>query len=142
MFNPLTSCTLRFLGNPLQHITGKGIGSIVTGYLFDGATGIGPVWTFRVCGTFALTLFILYSLLCFLVLRGKDAPKKRKPDDSMTMTNSPGRHTSLCKTLVLGSVFVNCTVSSLLLLVRLVVQFDVFCFILILILIYNIVVQP
>lgn len=57
---------------------GKGIGSIVTGALFDEKTGLGPVWTFRAYGFFALALLILYTVLHFLVFRHLTAPAKSK----------------------------------------------------------------
>lgn len=57
---------------------GKGIGSIVTGSLFDEKSGLGPVWTFRAYGFFALALLILYTVLHFLVFRHLTAPAKSK----------------------------------------------------------------
>lgn len=47
---------------------GKGIGSLITGKLFDPVSGLGEVWTFRFYGFFALFVLVLYSsvqILCF-----------------------------------------------------------------------------
>lgn len=83
----------RYHGHVYCCVSGKGIGSIVTGSLFDPVTGIGPVWTFRAYGFFALALFILYSLLCFFLLRGKDTPTKtRKANFDMAIKNGPGTY--------------------------------------------------
>lgn len=50
-------------------IVGKGIGSVVTGKLFDPSTGFGPVWTFRFYGIFALAVLAVYALTNIILFR-------------------------------------------------------------------------
>ncbi|KAH3831315.1 hypothetical protein DPMN_104578, partial [Dreissena polymorpha] len=55
---------------------GKGIGSLVTGTMYDSVHGIGPRWTFRLYGFFALGVLALYGIVHFFFFRKKQASKE------------------------------------------------------------------
>jgi hypothetical protein len=50
-------------------ISGKGIGSLITGKLFDPVSGLGEVWTFRFYGFFALFTHIVYAAVQYFFFR-------------------------------------------------------------------------
>ncbi|XP_045204652.2 major facilitator superfamily domain-containing protein 6-like [Mercenaria mercenaria] len=62
------SATVQGLVGGLHFGFGKGIGSLITGKLFDPVSGLGEVWTFRFYGFFALFVLVVYAsvqCLCF-----------------------------------------------------------------------------
>ena len=44
-------------------LTGRGIGGLVTGKLFDSASGIGDIWTFRLYGALSLLVLVVYVFI-------------------------------------------------------------------------------
>ena len=55
-------------------VPGKGIGSLVTGKLFDPDTGLGEVWTFRFYSFLALFILILYAAINAIFFRHRQSP--------------------------------------------------------------------
>ncbi|WAQ98165.1 MFSD6-like protein [Mya arenaria] len=69
------SATVQGLVGGLHFGFGKGIGSLVTGQLFDARTGLGPVWTFRVYGFFAIAVLLVYGAVHFAFFRDATSDK-------------------------------------------------------------------
>ena len=44
-------------------LTGRGLGGLVTGKLFDPASGIGDIWTFRLYGALSLVVLAVYVFI-------------------------------------------------------------------------------
>ena len=61
-------CTYRFeddisLTDGFIILAGRGIGGLVTGKLFDPASGIGDIWTFRLYGALSLLVLAVYVFI-------------------------------------------------------------------------------
>lgn len=52
----------------------KGVGSLITGKMFDQVNSLGPVWTFRFFGFFALFVFLLYFAVQMIFFRKAKLP--------------------------------------------------------------------
>ena len=63
--------------------SGKGIGSLITGKLFDPISGLGEVWTFRFYSFLALFVLLVYAAINVIFARcrsGAGSPKTEKGD--------------------------------------------------------------
>ncbi|XP_060559763.1 major facilitator superfamily domain-containing protein 6-like [Ruditapes philippinarum] len=63
------SATVQGLMGGLHFGFGKGIGSLITGKLFDPVSGLGEVWTFRFYSFFALFTLIVYAAVQYFFFR-------------------------------------------------------------------------
>ena len=78
------------MGYPVRHVTidadnlqslpGKGIGSLVTGKLFDPVSGLGEVWTFRLYSFLALSVLLVYAAVNLLFFRHRQNPAELHSD--------------------------------------------------------------
>ena len=70
-----TELMLCFIKSYSSFHSGKGIGSLVTGKLFDPYTGVlGEVWTFRAYSIVALIVLVIYAAINILFFRHKQSP--------------------------------------------------------------------
>ncbi|KAL4230421.1 hypothetical protein ACF0H5_010803 [Mactra antiquata] len=76
------SATVQGLIGGIYFGFGKGIGSLVTGKLFDPITGFGEVWTFRFYGFVAVGVGLIYGVINVLFFSQSSDPHTKHPDSS------------------------------------------------------------
>lgn len=74
------SATVQGLIGGLYFGFGKGIGSLVTGKLFDPVSGLGEVWTFRLYSFLALFVLLVYAAVNLLFFRHRQNPAELHSD--------------------------------------------------------------
>ena len=83
-------------------LTGRGIGGLVTGKLFDPASGIGDIWTFRLYGALSLLLLVVYvvintAIFCRPILVPRNMSIEITAENTgKYCLKEPSKHAALC----------------------------------------------
>lgn len=94
------TATVQGLVGGLYFGFGKGIGSVVTGQMFDPVSRLGSVWTFRFYGFFAVFLMLLYGIVQYTIFRDLPEEKQSPIVKNKIQTDAD---TSAAKSLLLGN---------------------------------------